>query len=63
MTASRRTRPNGSGRYALHRLDDNGNEFVVKRCASRSEAGALRDEFEARGHKQTYWIVVEDREP
>ncbi|NQD91739.1 hypothetical protein HP532_03615 [Pseudomonas sp. CrR25] len=42
--------------WCLVRLDDNGNEFVVCGDLSRAEAEALAREFEARGHKQSYWL-------
>jgi hypothetical protein len=43
-------------RFRAMRLDDNGNEFLVKAVSSRCEADELVREYEARGHKQTYWI-------
>lgn len=45
-----------SKRWIVCRLDDNGNEFVVARTRTLDEAEALVAEFEARGHKQTYWV-------
>lgn len=45
--------------FSVHRMDDNGNEFVVRRHVSREEADRLVAEFEARGHKQTYWAREE----
>lgn len=38
------------------RSDDNGNEVEVARVATREEAEALVRMYEARGHKQMYWI-------
>ena len=43
-------------RWALHRQDDNGNEFVVSTHASRVRACSERDRFAARMHKQLYWV-------
>ncbi|WP_281050090.1 hypothetical protein [Thauera sp. GDN1] len=43
-------------RWALWRLDDNGNRFVVAVFANRDEAEATARAFEAHGHKQTYWV-------
>ena len=43
-------------RWCLLRLDDNGNEFVVRDNLTRAAAEALQREFEARGHKQSYWL-------
>lgn len=45
-------------RWALWRLDDNGNRFVVAVFARRDEAEATARAFEAHGHKQTYWVAV-----
>jgi hypothetical protein len=39
------------------RTDDNGNDVEVSRLTNRCEAAALVREYEARGHKQTYWIA------
>jgi hypothetical protein len=48
--------------WALWRLDDNGNRFVVAVFAHREEAEAAAYAFEAHGHKQTYWVeAVGDR--
>jgi len=38
------------------RVDDNGIEAEIKRVTNRCEADALVRAYEARGHKQTYWI-------
>ena len=46
----------GPGLWRLLRQDDNGNRFVLATFASRSDAEAQRRAFEARGHKQTYWV-------
>src|SRR5262249_32066718 len=43
-------------RFRVMRQDDNGNRFVVKSTSSRCEADALVEEYESRGHKQTYWV-------
>ncbi len=40
--------------WALLRVDDNGNRFLMGRFASCAEAQARR--YEARGHKQVYFI-------
>jgi hypothetical protein len=41
------------------RQDDNGNRFVVATNLNREEAERMVVEFEARGHKQVYWIEAE----
>jgi hypothetical protein len=47
--------PSPSHRFHVMRQDDNGNQLVVKSVSSRCEADALVGDYEARGHKQTYW--------
>ena len=42
--------------WCVMRLDDNGNTVVIKRLPTREQAQTLADQFEARGHKQMYWI-------
>ncbi|WP_195911093.1 hypothetical protein [Streptomyces kaniharaensis] len=46
--------------FRVMRQDDNGNRFVVAGGLSRPEAERLAAEFEARGHKQLYWVEAED---
>lgn len=43
--------------FVVMRTDDNGNEAEVKAMTNRCEAEALVREYEARGHKQLYWIL------
>lgn len=45
--------------WYLFRVDDNGNRFAMARLATRADAEALARLFEARGHKQTYYVVSE----
>jgi 8-oxo-dGTP pyrophosphatase MutT (NUDIX family) len=47
------------GTWCVRRVDDNGNAFVVRGGLGRAEAEGLAAEFEARGHKQTYWVEPE----
>lgn len=42
--------------FELRRMDDNGNEAVIQKFADLAQAEAAMREFEARGHKQTYWV-------
>jgi 2'-5' RNA ligase len=42
--------------WAVHRQDDNGNRFVVSTGLRREEAERIAAEFEARDHKQLYWV-------
>ena len=46
----------GSARFELWRLDDNGNELLVDVLDSEQVAASLVARFEARGHKQTYFV-------
>jgi hypothetical protein len=54
--------PRGAGSDAtgrdwqLWRQDDAGNRHLVRVDLSEDEARRLRDDYEARGHKQFYWI-------
>ncbi|MNE98070.1 hypothetical protein D3C80_1965360 [compost metagenome] len=41
--------------WCVKRLDDNGNEFVVQAGLTREQAERLAAEYQARGHKQSYW--------
>jgi hypothetical protein len=43
--------------FAVMRADDNGNQVEVTRVTSRCEAECLVAEYEARAHKQTYWVA------
>lgn len=43
-------------RWALWRLDDNGNRFLMETFDSRERAEAAARDYTARGHKQTYWV-------
>lgn len=47
------------GPHRVMRQDDNGNRFLLARGLSRAEAEALAAEYEARGHKQLYWVESE----
>ena len=40
------------------RQDDNGNQYVVGSFPNSAEADKARAEFEARGHKQIYWVEI-----
>ena len=42
--------------WALMRLDDNGNEFEMERFERKQDAEKMRDKFEARAHKQHYYL-------
>jgi hypothetical protein len=43
--------------WSAWRQDDNGNRFELARHLTQNAAFALTADFEARGHKQTYWVL------
>jgi hypothetical protein len=43
--------------WSVWRRDDNGNVFLVKSGLTEDDALRLVREFEAKGHKQTYWVT------
>ncbi len=47
--------------WSVCRTDDTGNTFVVREHLTRAEAERLVADFEARGHKQAYWVEKEKR--
>lgn len=47
------------GGFSVWRLDDNNNAFLVRDGLTEEEALALVREFEARGHRQSYWVERE----
>jgi hypothetical protein len=46
--------------WVVWRQDDNGNRFEVARLESRADAETLAAQFEARGHRQIYWVAAAD---
>jgi hypothetical protein len=42
--------------WVLWRQDDNGNRVRIETFGTREEAAARQAEFEARQHKQIYWV-------
>lgn len=42
--------------WYVSREDERGNPFVVRDGLSQRDAGGLKALFEARGHKQTYFV-------
>jgi len=43
--------------FRVMRQDDNGQRFRVVGGIGREAAEQLAAEFEARGHKQLYWVA------
>lgn len=41
---------------SLYRQDDNGNQFLVQSYESERVASYYQQVYEARGHKQSYWV-------
>ncbi|MEM1414026.1 MAG: hypothetical protein AAGH15_03960 [Myxococcota bacterium] len=46
--------------WCVLRMDDNGNRFEVARYATEREADDAAQRFEARGHRQTYWVEPDE---
>lgn len=46
--------------FQLWRQDDHGNQFLIREYAERAEAERARDELDARGHHQHYWVAESD---
>jgi hypothetical protein len=42
--------------WTVMRQDDNGNRYELARVTSRCEAESLMRRYEARDHKQIYWV-------
>jgi UDP-N-acetyl-2-amino-2-deoxyglucuronate dehydrogenase len=47
--------------WSVWRTDDTGNTFLVRENLTHEESLRLVAEFEARGHKQTYFVEREKR--
>jgi len=43
--------------WQVWRQDDNGNDFLMMTFATERGAHCIAHLFEARGHKQHYWVV------
>lgn len=48
--------PGERGPWLLLRQDDNGNRYEMARFETREAADGAAAEFEARGHKQLYYV-------
>uniref|UniRef100_A0A7S1G1Q8 Uncharacterized protein n=1 Tax=Bicosoecida sp. CB-2014 TaxID=1486930 RepID=A0A7S1G1Q8_9STRA len=48
-----------AGKWVVWRVDTHGNKVVMRRTESEEEALRVAREFEARGHKQAYWVTRE----
>ena len=42
--------------WQLKRQDDYGNQYVIAIFESKEQASKMMADYEAKGHKQTYWI-------
>lgn len=56
MTVHESGEPAESGSWVLVRLDDNGNEVEMFRFHHERDAIATQRVYEARGHKQAYFV-------
>lgn len=56
LEAMRRAAAHRGWTWVLWRQDDNGNTFVVTTFESPEAAESARRSYEARGHKQRYWV-------
>lgn len=45
-------------RFRVVRQDDNGVRSVMATFAARADADAMAATYEARAHKQMYWVEV-----
>ena len=52
--------PDTESTWSVWRQDDNGNRFHVRSGCARADAERVCQEFESRGHKQTYWIAPDE---
>ena len=41
--------------WSVWRQDDSGSKFLIEAKLTEEQARKMVAEFEARGHKQTYW--------
>lgn len=48
-----------NGLWAVWREDTHGTRFKMREDLSQEEAQAIAAEFEAKGHKQHYWVEKE----
>jgi hypothetical protein len=46
----------GPAQWVLTRLDDNGNNFEVQKFLNERSANWVKQKYENRGHKQSYFI-------
>lgn len=49
--------------WCVMRQDDNGNRYVIASQLTESEARLLSAAYEARGHKQMYWVEISPGHP
>lgn len=47
--------------WSVHRVDDNGNRFVVAAGLTKDSAEQMARQMESLWHKQTYWIAGDSR--
>lgn len=57
------TKPDEKGEWRVVRQDWHGNEFEMEANLSEDKAKSIAAEFNAKGHKQTYWAQKEPPRP
>ena len=55
--------PGEKGEWRVIRQDTHGNQFEMAAALPEGEARRIADEFNAKGHKQTYWVQKEPPRP
>ena len=53
------TEADGAQVWVLWRQDDNGNRFAMERSTDRAALEDRAAMYDARGHKQIYWVEAE----
>ncbi len=48
--------------WSVVRLDDNGNRFLVSTGHTYTDAQAIADDFQAKGHRQLYEVKRQERD-
>lgn len=52
--------PTKANQWVVFRTDTHGNRVVIQRLSDEREARQVAAQFEARGHKQAYWVAREN---
>jgi len=60
---STQRKKDGDNIWRVIRQDTHGNQFEMASNPAKEKAHSLADEFNAKGHKQTYWAQKEPLPP